>query len=43
LGRAASEEALQSKVDADPLLWEQYVPAWGNIREALDPTQKPGG
>jgi len=34
--RAAAEEALRSKIDADPQLREQYGPAWENIRAALD-------
>jgi hypothetical protein len=34
--RAAAEEALRSKIDADPQLREQYGPAWDNIRAALD-------
>jgi Peptidase S46 len=34
--RAAAEEALRSRIDADPQLREQYGPAWDNIRAALD-------
>jgi peptidase S46-like protein len=34
--RAASEQALRRRVDADSQLREQYGPAWDNIRAALD-------
>src|SRR5271170_4014904 len=34
--RAEAEEALRSKINADPQLREQYGPAWDNIRAALD-------